>query len=183
MKMICTRRVDWLYERQEAIEKRLAARYLQSGGLVLVDLSSSYFEGKQCPLAARGYNRDQKKGKLQVNYSLLTDDRRCPVSIATFPGNTSDTTTLMPQVERLQGTFNLKSVVLVGDRGMISQKQIDGLIHWQSGIGAITALKTEAIRKLMDVGTLQLTLFDEHNLFEFDASGFSRRETGCLRQS
>lgn len=163
--------MDWLYERQEAIEKRLAARHLQSGGRVLVDLSSSYFEGKQCPLAARGYNRDQKKGKLQVNYSLLTDDRGCPVSIATFPGNTSDPTTLMPQVERLQGTFNLKSVVLVGDRGMISQKQIDEL-NGHAGIEWITALKTGTIRKLMDVGTLQLTLFDEHNLFELTHPDF-----------
>ena len=119
--------MDWLYERQDAIEQRLAARHLQEGGRVLYDLSSSYFEGVKCPLAARGYSRDQKKGKLQVNYGLLTDDRGCPVSISAFPGNTTDPKTLMPQVERLQGAFNLKSVVLVGDRGMISQKQVDEL--------------------------------------------------------
>jgi hypothetical protein len=119
--------MDWLYERQERIEKKLADRHLQEGGRVLYDLSSSYFEGKQCPLAVRGYDRDQKKGKLQVNYGLLTDDRGCPVSISAFPGNTSDTKTLLPQVDRLQGAFHLKSVVLVGDRGMISQKQVDEL--------------------------------------------------------
>jgi len=102
------RAMDWLYNRQDAIEKRLAAKHLQEGGRVLYDLSSSYFEGQKCPLAARGYNRDQKKGKLQVNYGLLTDDRGCPVAISVFPGNTSDPKTLMVQVQKLQKDFNLK---------------------------------------------------------------------------
>ncbi len=163
--------MDWLYERQDAIEKRLATRHLQEGGRVLYDLSSSYFEGVKCPLAARGYSRDQKKGKLQVNYGLLTDDRGCPVSISAFSGNTTDPKTLMPQVERLQGAFNLKSVVLVGDRGMISQKQIDEL-KGQAGVEWITALKTGAIRKLMDAQAIQLTLFDERNLFELTHPDF-----------
>lgn len=163
--------MDWLHERQEPIEKRLAERHLQEGGRVLYDLSSSYFEGKQCPLAARGYNRDQKKGKLQINYGLLTDARGCPVSISAFPGNTSDPKTLLPQVERLQGAFNLKSVILVGDRGMLSQKQVDEL-KGRSGVDWITALKSGAIRKLMDVEAIQLTLFDESNLFEFTHPDF-----------
>jgi transposase len=163
--------MDWLYERQEQIEKKLADRHLQEGGRVLYDLSSSYFEGKQCPLAARGYNRDQKKGKLQVNYGLLTDDRGCPVSISAFSGNTSDPKTLLPQVDRLQGAFNLRSVVLVGDRGMISQKQVDEL-KGRSGVDWITALKTGSIRQLMDADAIQLTLFDERNLFEFTHSDF-----------
>ena len=163
--------MDWLYERQESIEKKLADRHLQEGGRVLYDLSSSYFEGKQCPLAARGYNRDQKKGKLQVNYGLLTDDRGCPVSISAFSGNTSDPKTLLPQVDRLQGVFNLRSVVLVGDRGMISQKQVDEL-KGRSGVDWITALKTGSIRQLMDADAIQLTLFDERNLFEFTHSDF-----------
>ena len=158
--------MDWLYERQERIEKTLADRHLQEGGRVLYDLSSSYFEGTQCPLAKRGYSRDQKKGELQVNYGLLTDERGCPISISAFPGNTSDPTTLLPQVERLQGAFNLKSVTLVGDRGMISQKQVEEL-KGRSGVDWITALKTGAIRKLMDAEAIQLTLFDERNLFEF----------------
>jgi hypothetical protein len=136
--------MDWLYERQEPIEKRLAERHLQAGCRVLYDLSSSYFEGEQCPLAARGYSRDQKKGKLQVNYGLLTDERGCPIAISAFPGNTSDPKTLLPQVERLQGAFNLKSVVLVGDR----------------------------VRKLMDAEAIQLTLFDKRNLFEFTHPDF-----------
>ena len=157
--------MDWLYERQERIEKKLAERHLQAGGRVLYDLSSSYFEGTKCPLAARGYNRDQKKGKLQVNYGLLTDERGCPVSITVFPGNTSDPETLLPQVERLQSTFSLQSVVLVGDRGMISQKQIDAL-QGQAGVDWITALKSGGIRKLMEAEAIQLSLFDERNLFE-----------------
>ena len=156
--------MDWLYERQGRIEEKLAARHFQQGGRVLYDLSSSYFEGKQCPLAARGYSRDLKKGKLQVNYGLLTDDRGCPVSISAFPGNTSDPQTLLSQVERLQGAFNLKSVIVVGDRGMISQKQVDEL-KGRAGVDWITALKTGAIRKLMDAEAIQLTLFDERNLF------------------
>jgi hypothetical protein len=163
--------MDWLYERQERIEKKLADRHLQEGGRVLYDLSSSYFEGKQCPLAVRGYDRDQKKGKLQVNYGLLTDDRGCPVSISAFPGNTSDTKTRLPQVDRLQGAFHLKSVVLVGDRGMISQKQVDEL-KGRAGVDWIAALKTGAIRQLMDAGAIQLTLFDERNLFDFTHPDF-----------
>ncbi len=163
--------MDWLYERQEPIEQKLAERHLQEEGRVLYDLSSSYFEGKQCPLAARGYCRDQKKGKLQVNYGLLTDDRGCPVSISAFPGNTSDPQTLLPQVERLQGAFNLNSVVLVGDRGMISQKQVDEL-KGRAGVDWITALKSGAIRKLMDAKAIQLSLFDERNLFELTHADF-----------
>ncbi len=159
------RAMDWLQKRQDGIEKRLAARHLQEGGRVLYDLSSSYFEGTKCPLAARGYNRDQKKGKLQVNYGLLTDQRGCPVSISVSPGNTTDPKTLVPQVKKLQGRFNLKSVVLVGDRGMITQKQIDD-IKEHEGMEWITALKSGAIRKLMEVKVIQPTLFDERNLFE-----------------
>ena len=163
--------MDWLFERQDAIETKLAKRHLKNGGRVLYDLSSSYFEGCQCPLAARGYSRDQKKGKLQVNYGLLTDARGCPVAISAFPGNTMDSKTLLDQVERLQTTFGLDSVVLVGDRGMISQKQIDEL-SGQSGIDWITALRTGAIRKLVTTEAIQLSLFDEHNLFEFTHADF-----------
>lgn len=157
--------MDWLFERQERIEKKLAARHLHNGGRILYDLSSSYFEGSCCPLAAHGYNRDGKKGKLQVNYGLLTDDRGCPVSISVFPGNTSDPETLIPQVKQLREDFDLDTVVLVGDRGMISGKQVDELREYP-GIDWITALKSGAIRKLMNGGAIQLGLFDERNLFE-----------------
>jgi transposase len=172
--------MDWLYKRQAGIEKRLAGNHLQEGGRVLYDLSSSYFEGRKCPLAARGYNRDQKKGKLQVNYGLLTDDRGCPVSISVFPGNTSDSKTLMPQIEKLQKDFKLKSVVLVGDRGMITQKQIDDIKELE-GMEWITALKTGSIRKLMNGGVIQLTLFDERNLFELTHPDFPKEKLVACR--
>ena len=157
--------LDWLITRQEHIEKKLAARHLHKGGFVLYDLTSSYFEGKTSPLAARGYNRDGKSGKLQVNYGLLTDPRGRPVAVSVFEGNTGDPTTLLPQVEKLQKTFAIDQLVLVGDRGMISQKQIQALKQ-REGIDWITALRTGAIRTLVDEGHLQLGLFDERNLFE-----------------
>ena len=157
--------LDWLITRQEHIEKKLAARHLREGGLVLYDLSSSYFEGTTSPLAARGYNRDGKSGKLQVNYGLLTDPRGRPVAVSVFEGNTGDPKTLMPQVEKLQKTFAIEQLVLVGDRGMISQKQINELKQ-RDGIDWITALRTGAIRKLVDGGHIQLGLFDQRNLFE-----------------
>ncbi len=157
--------MDWLVARQDRIEKKLAARHLVNGGRVLYDLSSSYFEGSCCPLGAYGYSRDGKRGKLQVNYGLLTDERGCPISISAFSGNTADPETLLPQVERLQKDFNLNSVVLVGDRGMISQRQVDEL-QKHPGIDWISALKGGAIRKLMSGGAIQMGLFDERNLFE-----------------
>jgi hypothetical protein len=157
--------LDWLITRQQNIEKKLAARHLPKGGFVLYDLSSSYFEGTTCPLAALGYNRDGKRGKLQVNYGLLTDPRGCPVAVSVFEGNTGDPKTLMPQVETLQKTFAIEQLVLVGDRGMISQKQITALKQ-REGIDWITALRTGAIRKLVDGGHIQFGLFDERNLFE-----------------
>jgi hypothetical protein len=157
--------LDWLLTRQAHIEKKLAARHLHTGGFVLYDLTSSYFEGKTCPLAALGYNRDGKIGKLQVNYGLLTDPRGRPVAVSVFEGNTGDPKTLMPQVEKLQKTFAIAQLVLVGDRGMISQKQINELKQ-REGLDWITALRTGAIRKLVDGGHIQIGLFDERDLFE-----------------
>jgi transposase len=157
--------LDWLLERQHHIEKKLAARHLAEGGLVLYDLSSSYFEGKTCPLAALGHNRDGKHGKLQVNYGLLTDPKGRPVAMSVFEGNTGDPKTLMPEVEKLQKAFAIEQFVLVGDRGMISQKQIDQLKQ-RGGIDWITALRSATIQKLVDAGHIQLGLFDERNLFE-----------------
>ena len=157
--------MDWLLKSQRRIEKKLAARHLQDHGLVLYDLSSSYFEGVTCPLAARGHNRDRKKGKLQVNFGLLTDPRGVPVSISVFKGNTGDPKTLLPQVKKLREDFAVEKFVLVGDRGMIAQKQIDALREI-GGIDWIAALRPEAIKKLVTSGMIQLGLFDERNLFE-----------------
>lgn len=163
--------MDWLLARQDGIEKRLAKRHLHDGGRVLYDLSSSSFEGERCPLAKRGHARDGKKGKRQVNYGWLSDARGGPVAISVFEGNTADPQTLLEQVDKRQQDCALKSVTLLGDRGMISQKQIDTLDE-RSGVDWITALKTGAIRKLVDAGAIQLTLFDERNLYAFTHEDF-----------
>jgi transposase len=155
--------MDWLSERQEAIEKRLARRHLKSGGLVLFDLTSSYFEGVTCPLAKIGYSRDGKRGTLQVNYGLLTDAHGRPVSVSVFEGNTGDPKTLLPQVEKVRRSFGLDRMVLAGDRGMISNVQIEALAKLD-GVDWITALKSGAIARLAEGGHLQLDLFDERNL-------------------
>lgn len=157
--------MDWLLARQDAIQKKLAARHLSDGGLVLYDLSSSYFEGSTCPLARLGHNRDGKKGLLQVNYGLLTDARGCPVAVSVHEGNVADSSTFLPEVKRLRESFGVGQMVMVGDRGMISSKAIDELRETQ-GIDWITALKSASIRTLVEQGQLQLGLFDERNLME-----------------
>ena len=162
--------MDWLLERQDVIERKLAARHLKPGGLVLYDLSSSYFEGKCCPLTALGRNRDGKKGKLQVNYGLLTDRRGCPVAISVFSGDTGDATTFLPQVRKLRDSFGLEQMVLIGDRGMISSASIAQLRA--EDFGWITALKSGQIHTLIDDGQLQLGLFDQRNLFELSHPDF-----------
>jgi len=163
--------MDWLLERQTAIQKKLAARHLSEGALALYDLSSSYFEGRCCPLAKIGYSRDGKRNTPQVNYGLLTNRSGCPVAISVYEGNTSDASTLMPQVTQLREQFGLERLVLVGDRGMISHKAI-GELRTLEGLAWITALKSTQIRALVEGGELQLGLFDERNLFEFSDPQF-----------
>ena len=163
--------MDWLLERQPQIEKKLAARHLAEGGLALYDLTSSYFEGVTCPLAELGYDRDGKKGKLQVNYGLLTNPGGIPVAVSVFKGNTGDPKTLLPQVDKLRKEFRLEQFVLVGDRGMITQTQIDALRDIE-GCSWISALRPEAIKKLMAGGSIQMGLFDERNLFELTHPDF-----------
>lgn len=157
--------MDWLLARQDTIQKKLAARHLSDGGLVLYDLSSSYFEGTSCPLAKLGHNRDGKKGLLQVNYGLLTDARGCPVAVSVHEGNVADSATFMPEVQRLRERFGIEQLVMVGDRGMIGHATIAELREI-NGIGWITALKNASIRTLVEQGQLQLGLFDERNLVE-----------------
>jgi transposase len=163
--------MDWLLLRQERIEKKLAARHLRENGLVLYDLSSSYFEGVTCPLAALGHSRDGIKGKLQVNYGLLAAPGGCPVSVSVYEGNTGDPTTLLEQVTKVKDAFGIKNLVLVGDRGMITQKQINSLKDIE-GVDWISALKTGGIRELLHCGALQMGLFDERNLFELTHPDF-----------
>jgi transposase len=163
--------MDWLLAGQDRIQKKLAARHLKEDSLVLYDLSSSYFEGSHCPLAKLGYSRDGKRGTLQVNYGLLTDERGCPVAISVYEGNTSDSTTFMPQVTRLRQEFGIQCMVMVGDRGMISQKAIDEMSK-DADVAWITALRSASIRTLVEQGHLQLGLFDERNLLEISSPDF-----------
>ena len=160
----CYAAMDWLLARQDRIQKKLAARHLKADGLVLYDLSSSYFEGVTCPLARRGYSRDGKRGTLQVNYGLMTDDRGCPVAVTVHEGNTADPVTLMPEITRLKEDFGITQFVMVGDRGMIASQAIEALR--EQGIDWITALKSASIRALVEDKTLQPDLFDETNLCE-----------------
>jgi DDE family transposase len=163
--------MDWLIERQDKIERRLAKRHLKEGGLVLFDLTSSSFEGVTCPLAKIGYSRDGKPGTLQVNYGLLTDSRGCPVAVSVFEGNTADPKTLLPQVETVRESFGIASLIMVGDRGMISNVQIEAM-RTMEGVDWITALKSGAIARLADGGQLQPDLFDERNLISLTSEDY-----------
>ncbi|MFL5257780.1 MAG: IS1634 family transposase, partial [Rhodopila sp.] len=158
--------LDWLLARQVAIETALARRHLQNGTLVLYDVSSSYLEGRCCPLAKRGYSRDGKKGSLQIVYGLLCAPDGCPVAIEVFDGNTGDPTTLAPQIDKLKQRFGLDHVVLVGDRGMITEARITSDIQ-SAGLDWITALRGPAIKDLLNSGALQLTLFDQRDMLAF----------------
>jgi hypothetical protein len=175
--------MDWLEHRQDAIEAGLAARHLapepNPARMALFDLSSSWLEGRHCPLAARGYSRDARKGKLQIEYGLLTDPEGRPVAVRVFPGNTGDPAAFTAIVKVVRKKFGLQEMVMVGDRGMITSARIDAMN--QAGDGTpqpgpcqwITALRAPAIRKLMaDDGPLQLSLFDQQDLAEITSPDF-----------
>src|SRR6516225_9286894 len=175
--------MDWLAARQDAIEKRLAARHLGPGAnparMALFDLSSSWLEGTQCPLAARGYSRDGKKGRLQIEYGLLTDPAGRPAAVRVFPGNTGDPAAFTGITDVVRDKFGLAKMVMVGDRGMITSARIAALNQQEDGTarpdpyGWITALRAPAIRKLMaEDGPLQLSLFDEQDLAEITSNDF-----------
>jgi hypothetical protein len=163
--------LDWLHERQPAIETALAKRHLQGGTLVLYDVSSSYMEGSCCPLAARGYNRDGKSGKLQITYGLLCAPDGCPIAVEVFEGNTGDPMTLSAQVAKLKQRFGLDHLVLVGDRGMITEARIEADLK-PAGLDWITALRAPAIQALVAGGRLQLTLFDERDMAAITSPDF-----------
>jgi hypothetical protein len=163
--------LDWLLERQPAIETALAKRHLTNGTLVLYDVSSSYMEGRCCPLARRGYSRDGRRGTLQIVYGLLCAPDGCPIAIEVFDGNTADPTTLARQVDKLKQRFRLDHVVLVGDRGMVTQARITEDLRG-AGLDWITALRAPAIKALMESGTLQLSLFDQRDMASITAPEF-----------
>src|SRR5271156_2009266 len=163
--------LDWLLERQPAIEATLAKRHLTNGTLVLYDVSSSYVEGRCCPLAKRGYNRDGKKGKAQIVYGLLCAADGCPVAIEVFEGNTGDPKTVADQVAKLKKRFALNHVVLVGDRGMITQARIDEDLR-PAGLDWITALRAPALQGLVGGGHLQMSLFDQRDMAAITSPDF-----------
>lgn len=163
--------LDWLLERQPQIEDALARRHLRNGTLVLYDVTSSYVEGRCCPLAQLGYSRDRKRGKLQIVYGLLCAPDGCPVAIEVFEGSTGDPMTLAAQIDKIKRRFNLTHVVLVGDRGMITQARIDEDIK-PAKLDWITALRAPAIKALLDAGAFQLSLFDERDLASITSADY-----------
>jgi len=165
------RALDWLAARQEAIETALARRHLSGGTLVLYDVTSSYMEGRCCPLAQFGYNRDGKKGKLQIVYGLLCGPDGCPVAVEVFEGATGDPATLASQVAKLKQRFGLDHVVLVGDRGMITEARIAEDIK-PAGLDWITALRAPAIRGLIEGGAFQMSLFDDRDMAAITSPDF-----------
>lgn len=172
--------MDWLLARQGRVEKKLAARHLDEGTQVLYDLSSSYFEGRSCALARFGHNRDGKRGKPIVVYGVLSDAQGRPLAVEVYPGNTGDPSTVPDQVEKLRERFALQRIVLVGDRGMLTQAQIEALRE-HPGLGWISALRGEKVRQLVEQENLQLSLFDTQNLAEIESPDFpGERLVACF---
>jgi transposase len=163
--------MDWLLERQERIEDRLARRHLADGELVLYDVSSSYFEGRSCPLARLGYSRDGKRGTPQILYGLLCDRPGRPLAVEVFTGELHDDKTLPAQLAKLKTRFGLKRVIVVADRGMVTKANLE-LMASSDGVAWITALKAPQIKKLAATGALQLSLFDQTNLAEITCEDY-----------
>ena len=164
--------LDWLYERQDAIERRLARRHLQEGSLVLYDVTSTYFEGHSCPLAQLGYSRDGKKGTLQIVFGLLCNHAGCPIAVEVFAGNTADPKTLTPQVEKVRQKFGLKRVIFVGDRGMLTSARLREDFQGAEGLGWISALRTTEIQRLVAGSGFQFSLFDDRDFGEVHSPEF-----------
>jgi DDE family transposase len=160
------RAMDWLLPHQDRIEHALAKRHLRDGTLALYDVSSTYFEGRCCPLARYGYSRDGKRDKLQITFGLLTNADGCPVAVEVFEGHTADPNTLSSVVAKLRERFALKRIVLVGDRGMITSARIRDELTSSNEFDWITALRAPQIQQLLQAGSLQLSLFDQRDLAE-----------------
>jgi transposase len=163
--------LDWLVGQQERIERTLARRHLEHGTLVLYDVTSTYFEGRTCPLAKRGYGRDGKRNKLQIVFGLMCTAEGCPVAVEVFEGNVGDPSTLPSQISKLKQRFDLDRVVLIGDRGMVTAARIEETVK-PAGLNFITALRAPAIRGLAEAGTIQLSLFDQRDLAEISSPDY-----------
>jgi len=173
--------MDWLGQRQERIEGKLAKKHLDNGSFVLYDVTSTYFEGRTCPPARLGHNRDGKKGKLQIGFGLLCSHEGCPVAVEVFPGDTGDPSTLEEQIRKIRDRFGLGRVILVGDRGLITEARIREEIRPVKGLEWITALRSSQIRKLVDSGSLQLSLFDEQDLAEITDPAYPKERLVVCR--
>jgi len=163
--------MDWLYRQQAEIEQRLAGRHLQEGNLVLDDVTSTYFEGRHCPLAQYGYSRDGKSDKLQIVFGLLCNRAGCPIAVEVFSGNTADPQTLRPQIEKVRQRFSLQRVIFVGDRGMLTSARIDEELK-TAGLDWISALRTTEIRQVVAAPGFQFSLFDERDFAEIKSPEF-----------
>jgi transposase len=173
--------MDWLLARQPRIERELAKRELQDGAMVLYDLTSTYFEGRHCPLAKPGHSRDDKSGTPQIVFGLLTNAQGCPVAVEVFDGNTSDPKTVATQVDKLRHRFGLQKVVLVGDRGMITSARIREDMPASHGIEWISALRATQIQKLARDGRLQMSFFDKTDMVEIAHPDFpGERLVACF---
>ncbi len=165
--------MDWLLKRQEKIEDKLAKRHLAENTLILYDVTSTYFEGRTCPLARRGHNRDKKKGKLQIVFGLLCDIEGRPIAVEVFEGNVGDPKTLAAQIKKIRERFGLKRVVLVGDRGLITEARIREDLGPIEGLDWISALRAPAIKKLIEVGLIERSFFDDKDLGEISSPDYS----------
>jgi transposase len=158
--------MDWLLPRQAQIEESLAKRHFSEGTLVLYDVTSTYFEGHTCPLAKYGHSRDERRSNPQIVFGLLCNSAGCPVAVEVFEGNTADPKTLATQLTKLRDRFHLTRLVLIGDRGMLTEKRIEEELRPIDGLDWITALRAPQIQKLVSDGALQLSLFDQRDLAE-----------------
>src|SRR5919197_1494186 len=158
--------MDWLLPRQAHIEAELAKRHLSEGTLVLYDVTSTYFEGHSCPLAKYGHSRDERSNNPLIVFGVLCNDKGCPIAVEVFEGNTADPNTLATQLTKLRERFHLTRLVLIGDRGMITQKRIEEELRPIEGLEWITALRAPQVQKLANDGALQLSLFDQQDLAE-----------------
>ena len=164
--------MDWLVERQGRIEEKLASRHLEEGTFVLYDLTSTWYEGRTCPLAKRGHSRDKKTGKLQIEFGLLCDIQGRPVAVEVFDGNTGDPATVASQIQKIRERFKLKRVVVVGDRGMLTEARIRDEFKGAEGLDWISALRGPAIKKLMENKDFTMSLFDDRDMAEITSPDF-----------
>jgi hypothetical protein len=164
--------MDWLFLRQSALEQRLANRHLHEGSLILYDVTSTYFEGRHCPLARLGHSRDGRKDKLQIVFGLLCSHDGCPVAVEVFDGNTGDPKTLGPQLDKVRKRFGLNRIVMVGDRGMLTSARLAEDFRGVDGLGWISALRTTEIRKMFAQPGFQFSLFDRRDMVELHSPDF-----------